>query len=139
MAVKSIALAGDKRFIVYEMLPYGHASSCCSASLRLEFLSTSELDSESLHMLVRKCAAGLTGQVKHLVGTYEDSIVFLDHDNWLCSWRVDADVNAVQRHFFLPRDWLNPDALRMAVLDAQGTFLCPKHGCVAIVQNGLKL
>ena len=80
----------------------------------------------------------LAGRVRRLIGTYQDRIVFLDQDYWLCTWEIDADVNDVKRHFFLPRDWLNPVTLQMAVLDAQGTFLCPKHGRVAIVRHGMR-
>jgi hypothetical protein len=139
MSVQWIALTGDKRYIAYETLPYtGHASSRPSAGLHLEFLSTSDLRVEQPHSLTSDCVADLAGQVKSLLGTYQDRIAFLDHDYWLCTWEIDADVNAVQRHFFLPRDWLNPGTLQMAVLNAQGTFLCPKHGRVAIVRNGVR-
>lgn len=139
MSVQSVALTEDKSYIIYEMLPcIGHCRSSPSSGLRLECISTSDLRDEQAHSIARDCLTDLTGRVKRLVRTYQDHIVFLDYDNWLCTWNVNAAVKAVQRHFFLPRDWLNHGTLHMAVLDAQGALLCPKHGSVAIVRNGLK-
>ena len=80
----------------------------------------------------------LAAQMKRLIGTYQNRIVFLDHDYWLCTWRIDAGLNDVKRHFFLPKDWLSLGTLRMAALNAQGTFFCPKHGDVAIVRGGMR-
>ena len=83
--------------------------------------------------------ADLAGRVKRLIGTYQDTIVFLDHDYWVCTWRIESEVLDVKRHFFLPRDWLNSGTLQMAVLNRQGSFFCPKYGDVAIVRGGLRL
>ncbi|KAH0558740.1 hypothetical protein GP486_004616 [Trichoglossum hirsutum] len=136
--VQWIALASKNRFLVYETLPNtGHNSTRSSAGLHLEFVSTSELRTEHPHSLTSKCMTGLTGRVERLLGTYQDSIVFLDRDYWLCTWEIDTDINDVKRHFFLPRDWINTEALRIAALGAQGTFFCPKHGRMAVVRNGM--
>jgi hypothetical protein len=135
MLVKSITLTGDKRYIFYEVLP--SSSSNQSTGLRLESISASDLSVEQPHSVARDWTI-LAGQIKRLVGTYQDHIVFLDYDYWLCTWKINADVSTLQRHFFLPRDWINQGTLPMAVLDAQGAFLCPKHGSVAIVRNGVK-
>ncbi|KAI9774250.1 MAG: hypothetical protein M1839_001752 [Geoglossum umbratile] len=136
--VQWIALAGDKQYLVYETLPdTDHVGTRSSAGLHLEFLSTSELRVEDPHSLTGGCVADLSGQVKRLLGTYQDRIVFLDHDYWLCTWEIGVDVEGVKRHFFLPKDWLNTEALWVAALGPDGTFLCPKHGRVAVVRNGM--
>lgn len=83
--------------------------------------------------------ADLAGRVKRLIGTYKDTIVFLDYDYWICTWRIESAVLDIKRHYFLPKDWLNSGTLQMAALNRQGTFLCPKYGDVAIVRRGLRL
>lgn len=138
--VQWIALTEDKQHLIYETLPdTGHASSRSTSALHLEFLSTSKLDAQHPHSLTSDCMADLEGQIKRLIGTYKDCIVFLDHDYWLCTWKIDTDVHDAQRHFFLPKDWLNMRTLQMATLNAQGTFFCPRYGDVAIVRQGIRL
>lgn len=137
--VQWIALTKDKRYLVYETLPNaGHSSTRPSGGVHLEFLSVSDLRVQHPHSLANDCMADLAGQVKRLIGTYQDRIAFLDHDYWLCTWKIDAGVHDVTRHFFLPKDWLNTGTLQMATLNAQGTFFCPKRGGVAIVRHGMK-
>ena len=140
--VSWIALTSSSSHIAYLTIPSPSASSSAllsSSSLHphLEFLSTSSLHHQHPHNLTPDCACDLAGQIKRLVGTYQDQIVFLDYDYWLCTWRVEAGLDDVKRHFFLPRDWLNTGALGMAVVNGQGTFLCPKRGHVAIVRGGI--
>ena len=74
------------------------------------------------------------------MGTYHDHLAFLDHDYWLCTWKIEATFKSnVKRHYFLPRDWLNPSTLHMARLSPQGTLFCPKLGRVAVVRNGIRM
>jgi WD40 repeat protein len=134
-----LAVAESTRYIIYGILPPTRRNSSNSAAgLRFHFLSTSIFSVEQPHQPVTDHMTDLGGQVKLLLGTYRDFVVFLDHDYWVCTWKINVGLNAVQRHFFLPRDWLSPSTLQMAVLDAQGAVLCPKHGCVAIIRNGIK-
>ena len=154
--VQWIALTQDKQHLVYETLPdTGHASSRSSSALHLEILPTSSLlggggsAQQHPHRLESECVADLAGQIKRLIGTYRNRMVFLDHDDWLCTWPIDRaaaasandvnDVYDVQRHFFLPKDWLHPAALQMATLNEHGTFFCPKYGDVAVVTHGIRL
>lgn len=131
------ALTNNKQYIVY-ISSAGHTDSRLSSGLHLEFLSTSDLQVQHPHSLTSDCMAELAAQIKRLIGTYQDRIVFLDHDYWLCTWRIDTGLNDVKRHFFLPKDWLNHNTLHMATLNAHGTFFCPKHGDVAIVRHGMR-
>ena len=134
-----VALTNSKRYIVY-LSGAGHPDSRLSSGLHLEFISTSNLQVQHPHSLISDCVTELAAQIKRLIGTYQDQVVFLDHDYWICTWRIDAglDDDDVKRHFFLPRDWLNHDTLRMAMLNAHGTFFCPKRGDVAIVRHGMR-
>lgn len=132
-----VALTNNKQYIVY-LSSAGHTDTRLSSGLHLEILSTSDLQVQHPHSLTSDCMTELAAQIKRLIGTYQDRIVFLDHDYWLCTWRIDAGLDDVKRHFFLPKDWLNHNTLHMATLNAHGTFFCPKHGDVAIVRHGMR-
>ena len=132
-----VALTNNKRYIIY-LSGSGHTEARLSSGLHLEFLSTSDLQVQHPHLLASDCMADLAAQIKRLIGTYHDRIVFLDHDSWLCTWSIDTGLDDVKRHFFLPKDWLNHNSLRMATLNAEGTFFCPKHGDVAVVRHGMR-
>lgn len=141
--VQWVAVTSDKRYLVYETLPTSsHTGNTGTTSptkgLHLEFLSVSDLATYHPHLLESECMADLAGQVRRLVGTFKDTIVFLNQSYWLCTWKIDSSVTTeVKRHFFLPRDWLKVSTLQMATLNAQGTFFFPRHGDVAIVRNGM--
>ena len=124
--IRGIALTKDKRNLVYEILP-SHASG----GPQISILSTSSLS--------HSWQVDLSGQVKRMIGTFQDNIVFLDHDYWLCTWEIEARSSDIKRHFFLPKDWLNTSTLQMATLSEQGTFFCPKFGNVIIVRNGMRI
>ena len=132
-----VALTNNKQYIVY-LSGAGHTDTRLTSGLHLELLSTSDLQVQHPHSLTSGCMTELAAQIKRLIGTYQDRIVFLDHEYWLCTWRIDSDLTDVKRHFFLPKDWLNQSTLHMATLNAHGTFFCPKHGDVAIVRHGMR-
>ncbi|KAL8798258.1 MAG: hypothetical protein Q9182_006819 [Xanthomendoza sp. 2 TL-2023] len=137
--VQWISLTENKQNIIFETLPStGHTSTRSSSGLHLEILSTTDLRLQHPHTLASECIADLVGQVRRLIGTYQDTIVFLDYDYWMCTWRIESRALDVKRHFFLPRDWLNSGTLQMAMLNRHGTFFCPKYGNVAIVRGGLR-
>ncbi|KAG6368362.1 hypothetical protein INS49_002567 [Diaporthe citri] len=66
------------------------------------------------------------------------ALAFMDRDFWVRKWSLDdVEGTASGRHFFLPRDWINLDCLHLAQVTADGRFLCPRNGEVAVVHNGL--
>jgi hypothetical protein len=69
----------------------------------------------------------------------KDRLVFLDDSFWVCTWRLThlGGANGMVRHFFLPRDWVNPGSLELCMVMADGTFLCPRKGEVAIIKSNL--
>ena len=81
---------------------------------------------------------GLAKHVRRLIGCFQDRIVFMDHQFWLCTWAVEPVYSKHKRHFFLSKDWLSPTALTLIALNKLGTLLCPRNGEVAIVRSGLK-
>ncbi|KAK6821211.1 hypothetical protein PG987_015611 [Apiospora arundinis] len=87
---------------------------------------------------VRQTLHGLAPHVKQLVGCFQDRVVFLDHQYWLCTWEMELTYSKHKRHFFLPKDWVSPVALQMLVLNKKGVLLCPRNGEVAIVKSGFR-
>jgi WD40 repeat protein len=73
-----------------------------------------------------------------------DRLVFVDRSFWLCSWHLDsaADPSSsvstnIKRHFFLPRDWITPDMVRLLHLAETGTLLCPRRGELTVIESSL--
>ena len=67
----------------------------------------------------------------------KDNLVFLDVSFWVCTWRLGTVPEKSQRHFFLPRDWVNTESLGLCKVLDNGTFLCPRKGEVAIIKSTL--
>ncbi|KAK3315933.1 hypothetical protein B0H66DRAFT_604239 [Apodospora peruviana] len=139
------AIAGYEQSIVYATLP-DHGSwtmSCLSHSnLHIEsidathFLTHGVEPSQSAR---RRCVEGVADQVKHLLGLFKTSIVFLDHDCWVCTWDMQDGSGQVLRHFFIPKDWLNASTAHMTVANSYGALFCLRYGDVAIVRNGIRI
>ncbi|KAI9750613.1 MAG: hypothetical protein M1815_001698 [Lichina confinis] len=81
----------------------------------------------------------------------KDLLVFIDRSLWVCTWRLQRhqkslgsglarplpSKSSIRRHFFLPRDWVTLDSLRMCQVTPDGTFLCPRKHEVAVIKSGL--
>ena len=135
-----ISRTKNRRYIICETLPEtGHSRATSARGMRLDILPTSELGSKTEDKISRQSLDQLSKRVVRLIGSYQDRVAFLDHQYWLCTWEIGTDFSTSKRHFFLPKDWLSPSTLQLAVLNLQGTFLCPKNGEVGIVRYGVKL
>lgn len=66
----------------------------------------------------------------------EQQLIFLDKEYWMCSWHLGANFTTekVQRHYFLPKDWLDVESLKMCALLADGKFVIPNNGELAIIK-----
>ncbi|KAJ5774116.1 Cytochrome cd1-nitrite reductase-like C-terminal heme d1 [Penicillium paradoxum] len=64
-------------------------------------------------------------------------LVFLDKNYWMCSWSLSPKYIAseVERHYFLPKDWLSAEGLELCALLPDGVFLMPNNGEVAVVRS----
>jgi len=63
-------------------------------------------------------------------------LIFLDKDYWVCSWgNSNPGAEIIQRHFFLPKDWLNEECVDLCALLADGTFLIPHNGELALIKS----
>lgn len=129
----------NKKFIVLEIVPNTGHKSARSLKRRIELISTSELDPLAKHDRLRHDINALGQYMERLIGSFQDQVVFLDHQYWLCTWAMDMPVSSHKKHFFLPRDWLNIDTLDLTLLNDHGTLLCPRNGEVAIVRSGIRI
>ena len=79
------------------------------------------------------------GNVRKPLGFYDGSFVYLDNESWVCTWRLDVEKDSValERHFFIPRDWLNSETLDLCMLMNNGIFICPHYGEVAVIKSSL--
>jgi len=66
-------------------------------------------------------------------------LVFLDKEYWMCSYNAmsRSKNEKVVRHFFMPKDWLNMDCLRLCTLLGNGLVMMPKNGEVAVLTSAL--
>ncbi|KAK4695038.1 hypothetical protein P7C71_g2638, partial [Lecanoromycetidae sp. Uapishka_2] len=83
--------------------------------------------------------ASVIATVRKPLGFHDRIFQYLDNEAWICSWDLDAenDASALERHFFLPRDWLNSETIDLCLLMANGTFICPHYGEVAVIRSSL--
>lgn len=75
-------------------------------------------------------------------------LVFLGLDRWVCTWRLptpgltasgrrasaQAGTGGVERHYFIPEDWVTAGEGGLCSSMPDGTLLCPRNGEVASVQ-----
>lgn len=64
-------------------------------------------------------------------------LVFLDKQHWMCSWSLKSNggLSPVNRHYFLPKDWLNARSLELCALLPDGVLLIPHHGEMALIKS----
>ncbi|KAK0721186.1 hypothetical protein B0T21DRAFT_48645 [Apiosordaria backusii] len=86
--------------------------------------------------ITRKSLTFLDNQVRHLLGFIRDKLAFIDRENWVCTAAVvsrDRNQQPVQRHFFLPKDWVH-SSLTFQIVSREGVLLVARNGEVAIVR-----
>ncbi len=124
------------RWLVIETLST-NPTYLSSQKRRIELLDLHKLQDTAASK--RKTIEGFAKHVRRLVGCFQDQVVFIDHQFWLCTWAIEPVYSKHKRHFFLPKDWLSPTAVGLILLNAHGTLMCPRNGEIAIVRSGLKI
>ena len=68
-------------------------------------------------------------------------LVFLDHDLWLCVYRLAGIMSPIaesyQRYYFVPRDWVGSYSLDTCVLTKDGTLFWARDGRVVQIRCNL--
>lgn len=138
--INFVTQTNDKRSIIFETLPSGGQKRDRLKCHRIELIRTIDVDPNAPqgYIFLQSNTQELASEVSKLVGSYQNQIVFFNHEHWLCTWKIGTAVESYKRHFFLPKDWINSEALSLNVLSDYGTILCPRNGEVAIIKNGIK-
>jgi WD40 repeat protein len=85
-------------------------------------------------------------EIKHFLGVFEHSVVFLDHRLWVCSINLNSAQPGVshstkamvKRHFFIPLEFIGGNEGNMASVSWEGCVVLFKEGEIAVVWDGLK-
>ena len=81
----------------------------------------------------------LADGIDYLMGSFNDRLVFLYQDGWVCSAKDQTfDVEKYHRHFFFPEDWLRTKSGRTAKISPTGLITIIRGEEIAIVRNGLE-
>ncbi len=123
-----------KRLRIFETSSFSYLSD-------VNLASTSTYISPSVLTSLPVSPAILARVVIPLGVLSKEKLVFLDKESWVCTYRLRSgdDASAVRQHFFLPRDWLNSESLELCRVMADGTFLCPRNGEVAVIRSSVGL
>ena len=134
--VNTAVLSQDGKFLLYDVIT-NQNSKRYSDRRKLYLGKVSDLPPEKCLTMRHKELMGLGPEVRHILGTCHNRLVFLDHDNWVCTSIIGWDMGAKRRLYFLPGDWINDPMFSLALVNESGTLLCARYGEVAIVRyNG---
>lgn len=68
-----------------------------------------------------------------------ERLIFIDRSSWVCSWPVRSPKGAedIERHFFIPRNWLPIESLELLRMTSEGSILVPRDGGVSLIKTTL--
>lgn len=150
--VNYVTSTKDTRSIIFETFPdFGHDRDR-NKHRRIEMIRTSDLKALSSSNLfsisspstfdqvitLDNSIQDLARHVSKLIGSYQNQVVFFNHQHWLCTCEIGTFVGSYKKHFFLPKDWVSEENLGLVVLSRFGTVLWPKNGEVVIILNGIR-
>lgn len=133
-SVNTVVLPETSHFLLYEVLPGRGVKRAKAPGVRLDLVEVSKLTPENTASVRRRTLVDLGSEVQHLLGSYRDRVVYLDHENWVCTSSISWDMGLKKRHYFLPSDWVNDAMLQVILVNGSGTLLCGRNGEVAIVR-----
>ena len=83
--------------------------------------------------------SALAVKIKAIIGIHKSSFLFLDHDGWVCSIRLDntGAENGYIRHFFVPYGWHSGGAEVIMRCTVGGYVVLAKRDEIAVFQKGL--
>ena len=96
------------------------------------------LSSEGFCELPPMAFLKLINEVQEVIGTYDDQLVYLNWDKWICSVDLDDLTKCeYKRHFFIPFDWPNPNTGLLIRVTQSGDVVVSKGSELAVIQRGL--
>lgn len=109
---------------------------------KTSFLERSEITNSPIFLDVLNVSSEVMTKLEVPLGILPGNrLVFLDKDFWMCTLGLDSirhdNPDAIQRHYFLPRDWISTESLDQCCMLQDGTVLFPKDGEVAVIKSNL--
>jgi len=101
------------------------------------FLPDGEEDASSTPLPYAYIPPDILSRIEIPLGILSGSrLAFLDQDLWFCTFRLkstpDQDGEALQRHYFVPRDWTSTESVEQCCMMEDGSLLCPRDDKVAV-------
>jgi hypothetical protein len=80
-------------------------------------------------------------EIQNLIRIYRSQLVFLNNDGWICSMRIEDQVEERlhTRHFPVPHSWRTSSQHMRAVVTPRGDVVIAKSDELAIVKRGLSV
>ncbi|EER44929.1 NACHT and WD40 domain-containing protein [Histoplasma capsulatum H143] len=88
-------------------------------------------------IMPRMAPIALSETIHLVLGIWESRLIFCNKDGWVCSFPLENIHGTYQRHFFIPRDWINEGHALYAVTAVGDIVLCRQIE-LAIVKRGLE-
>lgn len=134
--IGSLVLSTTTKFLLYEVVadrrPRSHKKD-------LQMCQIEDLTPENCAGARHKALMGLGPEVRRVLGSAHGRLVFLDHDNWVCTSTIGWDMGSKRRLYFIPNDWANDPASELMVVNENATLLFPRYDEVAIVRYSGRL
>ena len=109
-----------------------------NAKSKLLLWNASDFSAESKAAAPVPRYRSLADQVKTLVGSDGQRLVFLQNNSWISSTSPHiTSVDGYVRHFFLPADWLSTNIELMIEMTNNGDIIFVKRDEVAVIKRGL--
>jgi WD40 repeat protein len=132
--LKSVVQPARLKFLLQEIKLRKKAEDSGDNGTRLDIIQIPEPKSGPNSSMKRKSDVELGAQIRHILGSYRNRLVFLDRDNWICTSIIDWEMGPLKRHFFIPGDWTSEAYLPLLQVDRYGTILSARNGEVAIIR-----
>ena len=89
-----------------------------------------------------KCTASydnIAKDLKHIIGIYKMSLVYLRHDGWICSFDMGdaSETDSFTRHFFIPFQFHSSTTPLLSRITPRGSIILAYMDEIPVFHNGL--
>lgn len=106
----------------------------------LQLWPTSSLNPEAKFVKPIEEYSHIAAKIKSVIGIHKSSLLFLDHDGWVCSVRIDGVRTGKYhyvKHFFVPYGW-HSGAEPILRCTCKGYIVLARRDEIAIFHKGLE-
>jgi hypothetical protein len=79
-------------------------------------------------------------EMKYIIGLFGSDLVFLDHNGWICSLKVESAIKerSYIKHFFVPFGWHSARGDLQTGITRKGSIVIAVKDELAVFHNGLE-